>query len=56
MPERPAIAGGQALHQRADLVNRAGDGADRDRAIGPHDRGVLLRFIDQNFASPNEPR
>jgi hypothetical protein len=55
MPERPAIAGGQALHQRADLVNRAGDRADRKRAIGPHHRGVPVPVIDQDFASNTSP-
>jgi hypothetical protein len=44
------------LHQRADLVDRAGDGAGRDRAIGAHHRGVPLPFIDEDFASPKRAR
>ena len=38
-PECPAVAGGQALRQRADLVDRADDGAERDGAVGADDGG-----------------
>src|ERR1700727_2366537 len=37
MPEGPAVAGGQALHQCPDLVDRADSGACGEGAIGPHE-------------------
>src|SRR5579883_3511383 len=47
VPEGPAIAGGKALYQRADLVDRAGDLADRERAFGADERRVTPGFVGQ---------
>src|SRR5262245_18001742 len=38
MPERPAVAGLQALRQRADAMDRADRLAERDGAIGAYQR------------------
>src|ERR1700722_10139065 len=40
MPEGPAVAGFEALRQRADAVDRADGVAECDRAIGAHQRLV----------------
>ena len=40
MPEGPAVAGVEALHQRADAVDRADCVAERNRAVGAHQRLV----------------
>src|SRR5450631_2225063 len=56
MPKCPAVAGGKALHQRASLVNRSSDGADGQRSFRPHDRGVALLLVGENFARCNQSR
>ena len=40
VPEGPAVAGGEPLHERADLVDRADGGSRGERAVGPHDCGA----------------
>ena len=43
MPEGPAVAGGQALRQRADLVDRADRWPGGERAVGAHQRAMAAR-------------
>ena len=47
MPEGPAVAGVEALRQRADAVDRADRVAERHRAVGAHQRLVLLLGVDE---------
>ena len=56
MPEGPAVAGGQALHQRADLVDRADRRPCGERAIGSHESAVAPSDVDQRLARAREPR
>ena len=50
MPEGPPVAGGQPLHQRADLVDRSDSRASGERAIGSHQSAMAPRRVDQSFA------
>ena len=55
MPEGPAVAGGQALRQRADLMDRADGGPCGERAIGPNQSAMAPPGVDQTFARANKP-
>ena len=47
VPERPAVAGFEALCQRADAVNRTNGLAERDRAVGANERAMATFGVDQ---------
>ena len=53
MPEGPAVAGGRALRDRADAVDRADLVAEHDGAVGADQRAVALLGVDQFGAGRN---
>src|SRR6185369_10915647 len=52
----PAVAGGLALDHGADLVDRAGEVADHQAAVGAHARGVLAARAVEDVAGAQEAR
>ena len=50
VPEGPAVAGVQPLHLGADLVDRTGAVADRQRAVGAHLGGPALLGVIEHGA------
>src|SRR5882762_10387374 len=53
VPEGPAVAGLQALRQRADAVDRAHGTAERNGAVGAHQRLVpFAALIERGMIAP----
>jgi hypothetical protein len=50
VPEGPAVARFETLGERADAVNRADSIAERDRAIGPHQRPMTASRVELQMA------
>src|SRR5262245_1642376 len=50
MPEGPAVAGLEPLSERTDAVDRADRLAERDRAVGAHQRLHLALGVEQRLA------
>ena len=48
MPEGPAVASREALHERAHLVNGADDVVDGDCSVCPHDGSVSPFVVGEN--------
>ena len=54
MPEGPAVAGFQALRQRADAVDGADGFAERNGAVGAHQRLDLALGVEQARARQHQ--
>ena len=55
VPEGPAVAGLETLRQRADPVDRADRFAERERAVGAHQRLMPALGIDELCAGRDQP-
>ena len=55
MPESPAVAGGQSLDERADLVDRADRGSRGERPVGPNNRAMAAPGVGELFARARQP-
>src|SRR5205085_4344351 len=54
VPEGPAVAGVETLRQCAGAMDRADHVAERDRAVGPHQRRVPASRIDELLSGGHE--